>query len=93
MIYFKKAYNNIRRQLPTVVLGQAKYIRASDINKSGFCVVLIRFMVEMVLLLAVLPPDRAREGESQRKCGSASKFSDLSIVLHISLYVLPKIPR
>ena len=67
MIYFKTAYDNIRRQLPTVVLGQAKNIRASDINILGCCVVLIRFMVEIVSLLAVLPPDRARDGERQRK--------------------------
>ena len=67
MIYFKTAYNNIRRQLPTVVLGQAKNIRASDMNIPGCCVVLIRFMVVIVLLLAGLPSDRARDGERQRK--------------------------
>ena len=67
MIYFKTAYNNIRRQLPTVVLGLAKNIRASDMNIPECCVVLIRFMVEIVLLLAVLPSDRARDGERQRK--------------------------
>ena len=67
MIYFKKVYNNIRRQLPTVVLGQAKNIRAFDMNIPGCCVVLIRFMVEIVSLLAVLPPDRARDEDRQRK--------------------------